>query len=198
MMKGFWLTFLPIFMAVNAIGLLPMFLSFTVGLERHQVRRIIIQSTVTATIVALVFLFVGSAILEVLGITVADFLIAGGVLLFIISLDDLLSTKKKAEHIDPGSLGAVPLGVPLIVGPAVLTTILMLAPEQGVPVTIVSIVLNIFIAGLMFWLSQPIIRFVGNSGAKTLGKIGDLLLASIAVVMVRKGLVMIVTQFGNK
>ena len=39
MMKGFWLTFLPIFMAVNAIGLLPMFLSFTVGLERHQVRR---------------------------------------------------------------------------------------------------------------------------------------------------------------
>ena len=194
-MDQFWLAFLPIFMAVNAVSLLPFFISFTADLEKQQTRRIIIQSVITATIVALLFLAAGSALLNVLGITVADFLIAGGALLFVIALDELLASEKKVRQVDPGSLGAVPLGVPLIVGPAVLTTTLMLEPQYGALVTIAAIIANIFIAGAMFWLSSPIIRFLGTSGVKTISKIGDILLAAIAVMMVRKGIVLIVSQF---
>ena len=116
-MEKFWLAFLPIFMAVNAVSLLPLFVSFTSRLKTKQVHRIIIESVITATIVAVLFLAAGSALLSVLGITVADFLIAGGALLFVIALDDLLSAEKKVRQIDKESLGAVPLGVPLIVGP---------------------------------------------------------------------------------
>ena len=179
-------------MAVNAIGLLPMFISLTEDLEQTHVRRIIVQSVVTATVVALVFLAVGSIILRLVGITVADFMIAGGALLFIISLNDLLAVESKVRQIDPTSLGAVPLGVPLIVGPAVLTTILILVPQHGISATVSATIANILIAGGMFWASAPIIRFLGKSGAKTLSKIGDLLLAAIAVMMIRKGIEQVV------
>jgi multiple antibiotic resistance protein len=193
-MNKFWFCFFPIFMAVNAIGVLPMFISFTEGLDRQKINRIIVQSVVTATIVSVIFLAVGKIILDLLGITVSDFMIAGGTLLFIISLNDLLSAENKWSQIDPDSLGAVPLGVPLIVGPAVLTTILILVSEYGPLATVAALIVNIIIAGLTFWLYAPIIRLLGKSGAKTVSKLADLLLAAIAVMMVRKGVMLLLSS----
>jgi multiple antibiotic resistance protein len=190
-MAKFWLCFFPIFMAVNVIGVLPMFMTFTEGLEKSKIRHIIIQSVITASIVALFFMAVGKIILNFLGITVSDFMIAGGTLLFIISLNNLLSMEKQARQIDPESLGAVPLGVPLIVGPAVFTTILILMNEHGPVATVTALITNIMIVGAAFWASEPIIRVLGKSGAKTVSKIADLLLAAIAVMMIRKGLLML-------
>ncbi len=190
-MNKFWLCFFPIFMAVNVIGVLPMFMNFTEGLERPRINRIIVQSVVTATIVAVIFLAVGKVILDLLGITVSDFMIAGGTLLFIISLDDLISMERRWSQIDPEILGAVPLGVPLIVGPAVLTTILILVQEYGPLATVAALIVNILLTGITFWLHAPIIRVLGKSGARTVSKLAALLLAAIAVMMVRKGIMLL-------
>jgi multiple antibiotic resistance protein len=188
-MTAFWLSFLPIFMAVNAIGLIPIFMGLTIELHRDQIHKIIMQTVITATVVALIFLAIGSFLFRVLGITVSDFMIAGGALIFVIALTDLLTVEgAKAQQIDPESLGAVPLGVPLIVGPAVLTTILILLPQQGYVAVITATVVNILIAGLMMWFSQPIIRLLGKSGARAIAKVSDLILAAIAVMMIRRGL----------
>ena len=99
-MKAFWLCFVPIFVAVDAIGVLPMFMGFTENMELKRVRKVVYQSVFTAMAVALAFLVAGKALLNLLGITVADFMIAGGVLLFIISISDLLSDEKKQRKID--------------------------------------------------------------------------------------------------
>lgn len=120
-------------------------------------------------------------------------MIAGGALLSIISLDDLLAVEKRWSQIDPESLGAVPLGVPLIVEPAVLTTILILIGEYGPVPTVAALIVNILIAGMTFWMSAPIIRLLGKSGAKTVSKLGNLLLAAIAVMMMRKGLTILLS-----
>lgn len=72
-MKEFWLCFVPLFVAVDAIGLLPAFLSLTRNMQQGEVRQVIVHSVFTASGVALAFLAVGSLILELLGITVADF-----------------------------------------------------------------------------------------------------------------------------
>jgi multiple antibiotic resistance protein len=194
-MNRFWFCFFPIFMAVNVIGVLPMFMSFTEGLDRPKINRIIVQSVITATIVAVIFLAVGKVILDLLGITVSDFMIAGGTLLFIISLNDLMSMERRWSQIDPESLGAVPLGVPLIVGPAVLTTILILVQEYGPLATVAALIVNILIAGFIFWLYAPIIRLLGKSGARTVSKLAALLLAAIAVMMVRKGVMLLLAGF---
>ncbi|HNQ02364.1 MAG TPA: MarC family protein, partial [Syntrophales bacterium] len=125
-MEAFWLCFFPMFVAVDAVGILPLFMHLTEGVEPRAVRRVIVQSMVTALAVALAFLAVGQWVFHYLGITVADFLIAGGILLFTISLSDVIAVEKRVAQVDADSLGAVPIGVPLIVGPAVLTTIFVL------------------------------------------------------------------------
>ena len=187
-MKTFWLCFVPLFVAVDAIGVLHMFISFTQDVDVNRIRRIIYQSVITAMLVALIFLALGTAILKLLGITVADFMVAGGILLFIISISDILSAEKIQRQVDPDSLGAVSLGVPLIAGPAVLTTSILLLNEHGFFQTATAVVANILIAGVVFFLAGPIHRFLGKAGSKTVSKIASLLLAAIAVMIVRKGI----------
>ncbi len=190
-MEAFWLCFFPMFVAVDAVGILPLFMHLTEGVEPRVVRRVIVQSMVTALAVALAFLAVGQWVFHYLGITVADFLIAGGILLFTISLSDVIAVEKRVAQVDADSLGAVPIGVPLIVGPAVLTTIFVLVGEYGIVPTVTATVVNIGIAGAVFWLSEPIHRILGRSGSRTLSKLAGILLAAIAVMMVRKGVIML-------
>jgi len=187
-MKEFWLCFVPLFVAVDAIGVLPMFMTLTREIENDKIPRIIYQSVFTAVIVAFVFLVAGRALLDMLGITVADFMIAGGILLFVISISDMITTEKIMRQIDPESLGAVPIGVPLITGPAVLTTSIILLDAHGFLITSAAIIINVIIAGVIFLFSKYIHRLLGKAGAKTFSKIASLLLASIAVMIVRKGI----------
>jgi multiple antibiotic resistance protein len=127
-------------------------------------------------------------VLRFLGVTVDDFLVAGGTLLFVLSLNDLIVMEKRRRRVDPTHLGAVPLGVPLIVGPAVLSTIFILVGEHGVVPTVAATLVNIALAGVVFWFAAPIDRLLGKAGSRTASKLAALLLAAIAVRMVRRGL----------
>ena len=187
-MKEFWLCFVPLFVAVDAIGLLPAFLSLTRNVEERRVKQVIYHSVLTASLVALLFLALGTLILELLGITVADFMIAGGILLFVLALGDLLTDDKLQQHVDARSLGAVPLGVPLITGPAVLATSMLLLNQYALIWVVAAVVSNILIAGLVFHFSSTISRVLGEVGEKIVSKIAMLFLAAIAVMMVRKGI----------
>lgn len=187
-MLEFWLCFVPLFVAVDAIGTMPMFMNFTSCLDKAGVRRVIVQSLWTAMAVALAFLAIGHATLALLGVTVADFMVAGGILLFALSLRDMLAMEKKKLRMDPESLGAVPIGVPLIVGPAVLTTSILLVSQFGFVLTATCTALNVLLAGVIFSMSDVINRVMGKAGAKTVSKLASLILAAIAVMMIRKGL----------
>ena len=184
------LTFIPLFVAVDAIGVLPIFVSLTSGVETRDKNRIIVQSMITALCLAIVFILVGDAIFRVLGITIGDFMVAGGIILFCIAILDLVTIDKR-HRIPIRELGIVPLGTPLIVGPAVLTTSLMLTNQYGFLITLISVVLNVILAGGIFFLSGFLIRILGEAGAKALSKIMNLLLASIAVMMIRKGILVL-------
>jgi multiple antibiotic resistance protein len=193
-MTIFWLCFVPLFVAVDAFGILPVFLSLTEGIETKKVRKILVESLITAMAVAVVFLLLGEFVLRLLGISVADFMIAGGVLLFALSLSDLLMLEKQQHRVDDESLGAVPIGVPIIVGPAVLTTTLLLLRQYGLKPTVVSLIANIFIAGVVLWFSPVLHHFFGKAGAKAISKLASLLLAAIGVMMVRRGLMIILSH----
>lgn len=189
MIKNFLLSFVPLFVAVDPVGLLPIYMSLTEGIGgRREQHRVVFQSVLTATFVAVAFLVLGTGLLRVLGITVDDFMIAGGLMLFIISLSDLVSAEKTQRSVDPETMGYVPIGVPLITGPAVLTTSVLLLDQYGMSVVLPATVVNIFLAGVVFWFAAPLSTFLGSAGTKAVSKIASLLLASIAVMMVRKGL----------
>ncbi len=195
-MKEFWLCFVPLFVAVDAIGTMPLFLGMVDGIAPARVRRVLAQSVITATVVAMLFLILGTGFLELLGITMADFMVAGGVLLFVIAMADLLgnSAAAGADSTEIETVGAVPLGVPLIAGPALLTTSLLLLKQHGVVPTALAVLANILVAGTIFLFAEQIRKVLGRAGSKTFAKIANLLLASIAVMIIRKGFVLIVTQ----
>lgn len=184
-MQNFLLAFIPIFVAVDAFGVLPIFVSLTADFKRREKLRIIRQSIGTALILAVSFIFLGKLIFLFLGISIADFMIAGGLILFCIAVMDILRPGKH-HRIPPQEIGAVPIGTPLIVGPAVLTTSMIIVDEYGVTATLVSVFLNILIAAAIFLASDRIIKVLGQSGSRALSKVTALLLAAIAVMMIRK------------
>jgi multiple antibiotic resistance protein len=170
------------------------FLNLTEGIDTKELRKILLQSLITAMIVALVFIAIGEFVLRLLGISVADFMIAGGILLFGLSLSELLTLEKQRHNVDAEALGAVPIGVPLIVGPAVLTTTLLLLRQYGFLPTFVSLIGNICIAGVVLWFSPSLHRLLGKAGAKAVSKLASLLLAAIGVMMVRKGVMILISK----
>jgi multiple antibiotic resistance protein len=129
---------------------------------------------------------VGKLVFLWLGITISDFLVAGGAILFIISIRDLLSYGKESR-IPSETVGVVPLAVPLIVGPAVLTTSLILLNSFGILPTLFSIIANILLCGVILHFSSGLSRVLGKAGSHTLSKIFNLLLAAIGVMLIRLG-----------
>jgi len=185
-MDAFWLCFLPLLVAVDAIGIVPLFIGLTEPVVPTQRRRILRQSVFTATAVALAFVFGGNALLRVLGITVADFMVAGGALLFVFSLSDLIAPQR-AAGLPTDSLGAVPLGVPLLAGPAVLTTSMLLVDQYGQLATAVAVIANMLLAWVTLRFAELIHRLLGVTGTRVIQRVMLLLLAAIAVMTMRKG-----------
>ncbi|MGA1876274.1 MAG: MarC family protein [bacterium] len=179
----------PLFVAMDALGVFPMFIAFTHQLEKEDKRKVLIDSLLTSYGLCLGFIFLGKALFHVLGISSGDFMVAGGAILFILAMNDLISQEKVRRRPMRRDVGIVPIGTPLIAGPAVLTTILILLENYGLPVVIISVSINIAFVGLTFGLSDWILRFIGESGAKVLSKMASLFLVAIAVMMVRKGIV---------
>jgi multiple antibiotic resistance protein len=187
MLYNIFLSFIPLFVAVDAIGVLPIFVSLTQGLQKNERTKVIVQSMITASCLAVGFILLGKLIFKLLGIMLGDFMIAGGAILFCLAITDILNPVK-TRRIPGKDLGAVPLGTPLIVGPAVLTTSLVIVSQYGLVPTIISVIVNILFAGIVFSSSSLLIRFLGEAGSKALSKITSLLLAAIAVMLIRKGL----------
>lgn len=191
MLKPFILTFIPIFVAVDAIGNIPLFLSLVEDATKKQRKKIVIESVATATIVAVLFMLVGKFVLRSLGITISDFQIAGGILLFVLSVRLLLPGTTKFVVVDKGQdkdIGVFPLGTPLITGPAVLTTTLMMLESHGWQLTFVSLIANMLVVWVTLLKAERIIWFMGSSGTRAFSKIMYILLAAIAVMMVRRGI----------
>lgn len=186
--KIYILAFIPIFVAVNAISVLPIYLVLTAQLKPRQRQNVLLRSIITATIIAVSFIFVGKIVFNIIGVTVSDFKIAGGVLLFIMSISYLLPDGvSRGKHLEAEDVGVFPLGTPLITGPAVLTTCLVLRDEYGIVPTLVSLIINVLIALIVFANAHHIVKLLGKSGTRAFSKVGDILLAAFAVMMVRSG-----------
>ena len=188
-MNDFLLAFIPVFVAVDPIGVLPIYISLTHDMAAPEKRRVIVQSMLTAAGLTIGFVFLGRAVFSLLGITVGDFLVAGGAILFCIAIIDIITSER--ERRKPGEeLGIVPLGTPLVAGPALLTTTLLLVDQHGVPATVIAVVANLLITGALFWASRWVLALLGEPGTRALSKLTNLFLAAIAVMMVRRGLMM--------
>lgn len=186
--RPYLLSFIPIFVAINILGILPIFLSLTAEMDPAEKKKNIIESVITATSIAIIFMLVGKLIFLIMGITVADFKIGGGILLLILSVNLLLPGVASTREKQYQDAGIFPIGTPLITGPAVLTTTLVLTDSFGMFATFVSLVLNMLISWVALVNSDRISRTIGLNGMRAFSKVGDIFLTAIAVMMIRSGI----------
>jgi len=186
-LESFLLTFVPLFIVIDALGNLPIIISMSEGMSVGERRRMINIAIITAAIVGLIFLFFGRFILEVLDISFGSFAIAGGIVLLVLSIK-LIMTGHMVEVIKEEMVAVVPIGTPLLVGPATITTLLLLVPQFGWYWVLLSFALNILLAWIMSHSSNWIAGFMGQGGLKAVSKVFSLLLAAIAVSMIMRGL----------
>jgi multiple antibiotic resistance protein len=185
--KIFVLSFIPLFVAIDVLGLVPIFLSFTSKMNVGEKKKLITDATLTALAVSLIFLFGGRLIFNFLGITENDFRVAGGIVLLVLAVGDLLSTGEE-RRTPQTSVGVVPIGIPLIIGPAVLTTLLIVVDAYGYFAAVIALLANLFLVWLIFQNSNLIIRIMGEAGSKAFAKVAALFMAAIAIMMIRVGL----------
>jgi len=183
----FFVTFIALFVAVDVVGVLPIYLRFVGALDGKARQRITTEATLTAAGIGIGFLLLGDAVLGLVGVSIGDFQMAGGLLLLIIAIHSLLHPELPLRQ-PGGHLGVVPLGTPLIVGPAVLTTLLTLARSHGYTLTLLAFSLNLVLVWVALRWAFTIVQAIGEAGAQAMAKVFGLLLAAIGVMFVRRGL----------
>ncbi|MEA2603726.1 MAG: multiple antibiotic resistance protein [Acidobacteriota bacterium] len=197
-MKAYIESFLPLFVAINAPGIIPIYLSVTEGLTKAERWRLTLQAMVTAVVLAVLILFAGQLIFSLLGITVNDLRVGGGLILLVLSISNLIfgDFRRRDPTVpmegngaeDPASVGIVPIGIPLIMGPAAITSILVSREAFGYLPTLVSLILNMLLVFLTLAASPWIGRFAGPAVSRAIAKVASLFLAAISVAMIRAGI----------
>jgi len=186
-LNTFLLSFIPLFVAIDILGLVPLFLSLTSTMTQKQTRKLITDSTFTALAVSIVFLFGGKMIFNFIGITENDFRVGGGIVLLVLAVDDLLFAAERNRNPET-SVGIVPIGIPLIIGPAALTTLLIIVDSYGYIAAVISLLANLLLVWIIFRNSSLILRLMGVGGSKAFAKVAALFMAAIAIMMIRVGL----------
>ena len=181
---------MPLFIVIDAIGNLPFVISASEGMSKPERRKMINIVVLTAAVVGLIFLFLGQFILNVMDISFGSFAIAGGLILLALSIRYMITGHmvESENEVKNEMVGVVPIGTPLTVGPATITTLLLLVKEYPLYWVLISFALNLFIVWIVCMLGNWIASFLGQGGIKAVSRVFSLLLAAIAVSMVIKGL----------
>lgn len=181
--------FVPVFVAMDPVGALPLIIAWTGGLPAAERNRQLRDALVTALALGMLFVIGGDWLLGVLGVDVDDFLIAGGLILLVLAISDLVTGvgHEARGSLKQPDLGVVPIGTPLLAGPATLTTLIVLVNRYGIGLTALSLLLNLLIAWRLFLGANQLARLLGQNGLRAASKVVSLLLAAIAVKFIREG-----------
>ncbi len=180
--------FVLLFFVLDAIGSVPIFLALTSTLKEQR-KRIATHSVIISLIIMIMFAYIGEMIFRFLGITINDFRIAGGIILFIVAVQYLLGKTFGAGSLDPDEIAAFPIATPLLAGPgAISTAIILSAPPYNLFISTVVILGNSIIAWVVLVKGDVVFRILGNNGSKVFTRIMGLLIAAIAISFVRGGI----------
>ena len=183
----------PIFVAMDPISALPLVFAWTASLDDAERDRQLRDALVTALVLGLIFVLGGRWLLGLLGVEVSDFLVAGGLVLLLLAVSDLVMGGGHEARGTSGrpDFGAVPIGTPILAGPATLATLLVLVDNFGWIITSAAFLLNLLLAWRLFRRAGQLTRFFGRNGFRAASKVTSLILAAIAVRLIRDGLLTI-------
>lgn len=179
---------ISLFAVINPIGTIPLFASITQKMQKNERDRVLKTTVVTAGALLMIFAVAGTQILSIFGITISSFMIAGGILLFVVSIELLTHGGWRFGGTVSDESGVVPLAFPLLAGPGAITTVILSFQMSGLMVTVLSIAIVIGITYVVFFLTGTIYRILGRRGSLIITRIFAVLVAAIAVQYVVDGL----------
>lgn len=185
--------FVTVLVVANVLPILPVVLEFTADRTPAQRRRLLLEAIAAGSVVAMLTALVGGWLLDATRLTVDDLRVAGGIVLLVFATFDLLFNREQRKRglsdvfADPATSQLVPLAVPLLVGPAVLATVMVVAEDQGRWPALVAVVANGLINAAILYAAQPIYERIGVGIGRAASKVMSLVLAALAVSMVRTG-----------
>ena len=188
--------FVLLFAVVDAVGTVPIFVGLTEGFPEHR-KRIVKQAIVISTAILVAFTLFGWLIFEIFGITIDDFRIAGGIILFVVSVDHLRGGDSRSRGLEPSNVAAFPLATPLLAGPGAISTVVIISGSPYSPlIALVVVGCNMVVAYLVLSSSDWVGRILGHNGTNALSRITALLIAALAVSFVVDGVANIVRVIG--
>jgi multiple antibiotic resistance protein len=180
-----------LFIIIDPLGNLPIFIGLTEGMTKKARKDTFVEAIYVGFFLLLLFTIAGTGILELFGISLNDFKIAGGILLLVISLYMLV--KGHFMDIDDAKdLGAVPLGIPLLAGPGAITTTMVLLGMYGMNIALLAVIINFLISGVIFYWADDIYERIGRTGSVIIAKVMAIILAAIAVKFMREGIISLI------
>ena len=179
--------FIALFIIVDPLGNIPIFVGLTEKLGETQRQRVFNVAILVGVVLLLVFAFTGLEILNIFGLSIYSFEVAGGILLLIISIRILISGSFHEETETPESIGAVPIAMPLLVGPGAITTTIFNLQAYGIIVTILAVVVVLTVTWVILRFMHRIYRFLGKTGAIVIARVMALLIAAIAIQYILTG-----------
>lgn len=189
-MTSFFLAFIPLFVAIDPIGNISLFIGLTQGFTPAQKRRLAFQAVITAFVIGTAFGAGGQLIFRFLGITTSDFQIAGGLLLLILSVKEIFgaTAKETQGQTKDQWVGVVPLGIPLTAGPAMITTLLILNDTHSQFTLATALTANLLVVLALFLSADKLTSKLGDAFSKVTAKVVAIFLAAIGIMMIRRGI----------
>jgi multiple antibiotic resistance protein len=178
---------IALFVVIDPIGNIPVFIALTRKLEKEEHKAVSKTAILTAGILLLIFGVAGSQILQIFGITIFSFMIAGGTLLFIIAIELLTYGEWRFIGNVKEEAGVVPLAFPLLAGPGAITAVIISYQTSGFVITVLSIIIVLAITYLILRMVNPIYKVLGNRGAMIVSRVFAVIIAAIAVQYIVEG-----------
>jgi multiple antibiotic resistance protein len=185
-----------LFVVFDSLGNIPIFYALTAGMSEEERERVFAKSVVVASTLLLLFTFAGTSVLDYYGVSFSDFKVAGGIVLLTIALQGMFG-RIEAETLRAEEVAIVPMATPLLAGPGSMYTVVYLSRVYGLAPTVFSIAANTLIAYLVLAKSGAILSKIGKNAVLALSRIFSLLLAAIAVSMIRSGLAETLLKLGG-
>jgi multiple antibiotic resistance protein len=181
--------FFAIFVVMDTLGNLPIFCALIGKSTERKIKELTNETILVASLILFAFLFFGTIIFSLFGISLESFMIAGGIVLLLLGLKFVLGIRLQEKHSQSYNEAIVPMATPLITGPGVITTVVILSNTYGIFVTLAASLLNLLFTFIVLRNTGTIYKFLGRQGSDVLTRIMGLILAAIAVEFIRNGIV---------
>ena len=196
-MKDIIEAFIVLFVVMDPIGNLPLFMSLTKGMPIKEIKKNANKSVFVAGVLLFIFLFLRLKIFNFFGINLNSFQIAGGIILLVMGILYAFGTSLKFVKSHGADL-SVPVGTPLLTGPGVITTTIILVKESGTFVIVIAALLTLLATWLILLNSTRLYRILGQQWTDVISRVMGIVLAAIAVEFMAEGILNIAAPFTNK